>query len=352
MDPTIVARHWPVTPNIAHYEGAPGDWDTFVRSQPGWSHFHLHGWRSIMMGVLGHDSPYLAARSPDGRIVGVLPLVRVKSILFGHFLVSMPFLNYGGPLGDEYAVRALVDYAVAMSTKQGVSVLELRGRSAMPVQLPVSHRKITVLLDIPEGGSDALWKQFDTKVRNKIRRPQKEGVTMRFGHDQIKPFFDILARRMRDLGTPTQSRSFFDAIGASFPDDVTFGCAYHEDRAIAGGCAIRWGDEMEMTWSSALRDYDRLAPNMLMYWEFMRRAADTGARVFNFGRSTPNGGTHEFKRQWGTHDEPLWWYEQRVSGASTPAEGNGAVALGPRLWKKLPLSVANTLGPRIVRFIP
>lgn len=337
---------------VTHYNGSPAEWDSFVRAQPGWSHFHLHGWRAIMTDVLGHDAPYLVATSPDGVVRGVLPLVRVKSAVFGHFLVSMPFLNYGGPLGDDAAVRALVQHATAMSISDGVGVFELRARGALPLDLPVSHRKITVLMDIPEGGSDALWKQFHTKVRNKIRKPQKDGVTARFGPDQIAPFFDVFARRMRDLGTPTQPLALFESIAATFPDDVIFGCAYYEDRPIACGCTIRWGSETEMTWASALREYAKLAPTMLLYWEFMKGAADTGVRVFNFGRSTPNGGTHEFKRQWGTHDEPLWWYERRAPGATTPAEGQGAIGLGPRIWKKLPLTVANALGPRVVRFIP
>jgi hypothetical protein len=84
----------------------------------------------------------------------------------------------------------------------------------------------------------------------------------------------------------------------------------------------------------------------------MRHAAAAGVQTFNFGRCTPGGGTHRFKQQWGTRDEPLWWYERRTSGATTPAEGQGAASLGPRLWKKLPLGVANALGPRVIRFIP
>lgn len=341
-----------MTLTVARYDGPPERWDSFVRAQSGWTHFHLHGWRDVMSGVLRHDTPYLAATTPAGDLAGVLPLVRVRSALFGHFLVSVPFLNYGGPLGGDDAMRALADAAVELAARGDADVLELRSRAPLPVELPVSHRKITVLLDLPAEGSDALWKRLDAKVRSQIRRPQKDGVTVSTGADQVAPFFAVFSEHMRDLGTPTLPRSFFQAIQDRFGSDVTFACAYLAGRPIACGCAVRWGDETEMTWASSLGAFNRISPNMLVYWEVMRQAADTGVRTFNFGRCTPGGGTHRFKRQWGGRDEPLWWYERRRPGASTPAEGKGAVGLGPRLWRRLPLPVATALGPRVVRFIP
>jgi FemAB-related protein (PEP-CTERM system-associated) len=341
-----------LAPTVAPYDGASDAWDRFVRAQRGWSHFHLYGWRAIMRDVLGHDTIYLIARDADERWCGVLPLVRVKSTLFGHYLVSMPFLNYGGPLGTDDAVRALTSAACRIAREERADMLELRSRTELPVEMAASHRKITVVLELPADGPDALWKQFDAKLRSQVRRPQKDGVTMRFGHDQVTPFFDVFARHMRDLGTPTQSKRLFEAIAATFPDDVVFGCAYHSGVPIACGCGFQWDTEFEMTWASALRSHNKLSPNMLLYWEFMQAAQQRGATVFNFGRCTPGGGTHKFKRQWGAQDEQLWWYEQRADGASMPAEGQGAYRRGPELWKKLPLPIATALGPRIVRFIP
>jgi lipid II:glycine glycyltransferase (peptidoglycan interpeptide bridge formation enzyme) len=208
-----------------------------------------------------------------------------------------------------------------------------------------------VLLD-RTGGADALWKRLDSKVRSQVRRPQKDGVTVRTGADQVGPFYEVFSRHMRDLGTPTLSRGFFEAIARTFPNDVTFACAYLNERPIACGCGFRWDDEFEITWASSLREFNRQSPNMLVYWELMRSAADAGVTTFNFGRCTPGGNTHKFKRQWGSTDEPLWWYEHRAPGATTPAEGHGAVGLGPRVWRKLPLGIATALGPRVVRLIP
>jgi FemAB-related protein (PEP-CTERM system-associated) len=336
-----------------HRTGADA-WDTFARDQAGYTHFHRFAWKALIEDVFGHECEYLAARAPSGELAGVLPLVRVKSVVFGHYLVSMPFLNYGGPLGSPEAIGALANAAVAEARESGARLLELRSRVELPLELTASHRKITVVLDLPRD-HETLFTSFPAKLRSQLRRPQKEGVTVRFGLDQVQPFFQVFSRHMRDLGTPTLPRRFFEQVAARFPDDSCFACAWFEGQPIAAGAGFRWGSEFEMTWASSLTSFNRIAPNMLLYWEFMRRSIAEGATLFNFGRCTPGGGTHRFKRQWGSRDESLWWYQRSRDGvvdAATPSPDRGAFSLGPRIWKHLPLSVATALGPRIVRFIP
>ncbi len=303
-----------------------------------------------MRNVLGHETIYLAARR-DGELCGVLPLVHVRSVLFGHYLVSMPFLNYGGPLGDTDAVAMLAGEAVTIARRERVKLLELRNRYPMPIDLPVSHRKVTVLLDL-DGDAGTVFGRFDAKLRSQIRRPIKEGVEIRFGADQVEPFHRVFARHMRDLGTPAQPLALFREIAREFGDDSWFGCAWLNGEPIASGCGFHWRDEFEMTWASALQSHNRIAPNMLLYWSFMERAIERGVRTFNFGRCTPGGGTHRFKKQWGSRDQQLWWYDHSTTSATTPSADDSAFAWGPRLWRKLPLAVANVVGPRIVRSIP
>jgi FemAB-related protein (PEP-CTERM system-associated) len=340
--------------STASYSGDAREWDALVRATPGWTPFHLYAWKDIAERVLGHACHYLAAREDSGALAGVLPLVRVKSLLFGDFLVSMPFVNYGGPLGSPDAVPALARRAREVAEGLGVGLLELRSRGEQHgIELPVSHRKITVVLDLPPGGREALWKALPAKLRSQVRRPQKEGMQARFGADQLDPFYGVFARHMRDLGTPVQSRGLFEAIAQAFGDDAWFGCVYHGATPVAAGCGFRWGGEFEMTWAASLREYNAAAPNMLLYWAFMERCASDGMTRFNFGRCTPGSGTHRFKRQWGSRDEQLWWYQWSASGkTATPSPDDAGLAWGPRLWRHLPLPVANALGPWIVKKIP
>lgn len=342
---------------VSRFDGPASEWDAFVRAQRGWTHFHLFGWRTVIERVFRHECVYLAARhASTGELVGVLPTVRVRSMVFGHFLVSMPFLNYGGPLGSDEAVRGLTDEAAAIAKRTRVALLELRSRVPLPIELPVSHRKLTVVRDLV-ADPDALFASLPAKLRSQIKRPRKEGVEVRFGADQVGAFHRVFAQHMRDLGTPTQPRALFDAIAEVFPHDAHFAVAYHNDTPIACGCGFVWNGEFEITWASALRSHSAISPNMLLYWELMARMGQAGVSLFNFGRCTKDSGTYRFKMQWGGREEALWWYQliRRPSAtgeASTPSPDQGIFAMATRVWQRLPVPVANQLGPRIVRFIP
>jgi FemAB-related protein (PEP-CTERM system-associated) len=335
----------------APFDGTPTDWDGFGQSVPGWTGFHRWAWREVFESALKHEALYLAATS-GSRIEGILPLVEVDSVVFGRYLVSLPFVNYGGPLGTPAGVTSLIDAATAEARRRRVRLLELRSRIELATRLSVSHRKITVVLPLAATG-DALMKSFPAKLRSQIRRPFKEGLEVRFGNEQVGPFYSVFARHMRDLGTPVLPRRFFEAIATHLGDDAWFGCAYLGNRPVAGGVAIRWNAELEITWASALLEYNRISANMGLYWGFMERAMAEGIDTFNFGRCTPESGTHRYKRQWGGRDEMLWWYQESKSGVdATPSPDRGVYSLGPRVWKRLPLQVANLIGPRISRSIP
>lgn len=336
------------------HDGTAAEWDAFVRGREGSSFCHLAGWRDVIEGELGHPCTYLVARDADGRWAGVLPLVRVRSLLFGHYLLSMPFLSYGGPLGSPGARRALSEEATRIAGETGADLLELRGRGIDPEPpLERVERKITVVLDLPDD-PEVLWKDtLKSKVRSQVRRPMKEGMETRFGFDQIEPFYKVFQVNMRDLGTPVLPRGFFARIGEVLPDEVEFGCVYLGDEPVAAGCGFVWGSEFEITWASALREFSRMAPNMLLYWAFMERMVERGLGSFNFGRCTPGGGTHRFKQQWGGEDEPLPWGQWSPSGVvETPNPDRPVFRAATNVWSRLPLPVANRLGPVLARWLP
>lgn len=329
------------------------EWDAFGASQAGWTAFHRLAWRDVISSVFGHEFTPLAARDDAGALRGILPLCRVRSRLFGHFLVSMPFVSYGGPLGDDAAVRALASAADALARESGASLLEFRSARPLPLDWAVSHRKIAVVLPVIPGDPAATFKAFPSKLRSQVRRPDKSAVEFRDGHGQIPHFHAVFARHMRDLGTPSLPLAWFEALGRAFGDDLWVNVAWLEGIPIAGGVGFRWRDEFEMTWASSLRSHATHAPNMGVYWRLIERASREGLRRFNFGRCTPGGATHRFKSQWGAVDEDLHWYRGPSSRAdATPRPDSPKWSLATRAWQRLPLGIANALGPRIVRFLP
>lgn len=330
------------------------EWEAFVRAAEDSTFCHAGGWRGIMEDVLGHETMYVAARDGEGRWIGALPLVRVRSRLFGDYLVSMPFLNYGGPVGQSAARIQLARYAHRIAEDEGVDLLELRCRQPVESRLHLAHRKVAVILELPDE-PEKLWSErFPSKLRSQIRRPLKEGLEVRFGSEQVPAFYEVFSRHMRDLGTPVLPRSLFERIAAVFGDQALFGAVYRGEEPIAGGCGLAWRDELEMTWAASLREHNRTAPNMLLYWSFMERAIGQGMRAFNFGRSTPGVGTHRFKRQWGGEDVPLPWLQWSGSGVSaTPnPDGSGIYRLATTVWQRVPVPVASRVGPWLARALP
>lgn len=338
---------------ISRLDGPSAAWDAFVAASEGATFCHLAGWSGVMREVFGHESLYLVAADDAGGWRGVLPLIHVRSPLTGQHILSVPYLNDGGPLGDEPARAALASHAVELAERAGVRLLELRARRRIPGPLAPVARKIAVHLALP-ASADELWRSgFRAKLRSQIRRPITEGMETRFGPDQLEPFYRVFAHNMRDLGTPVLPRRFFERIAATFPDQVVFGAVYHHGRAVGAGCGFLWREEFEITWASTLREYNPLSPNMLLYWSLMELMIARGARRFNFGRCSPGSNTHRFKLQWGGVEVALPWLQWPRPADGAVAEPDGRfMQLAAQSWRRLPLPVANLVGPKLASHLP
>ena len=338
---------------VAEYDGTDEAWDAFVARAPNSRFAHLAGWRAIMSDVLGHECIYLAARDRDGELRGVLPLVRVRGLL-GHHLISMPFLNDGGPLGEPAVQEVLVAWAAADAARSGASLLELRSRSEVPGPVKPQNRKVTVHLPLPSS-LELLWeKTFRAKLRSPIRRPSKEGMVARCGASELSAFYEVFTRNMRDLGTPVLPRAFFERLADIFGARVLFtSVASRDGKAAAAACTLIWREEAEIVWASSLRQYNQLSPNMLLYARTMEESIACGARLFNFGRCTPGSPTHKFKLQWGGYDVPLSWPAwMRNGNGGIPSGDSAKFRLATAVWRHLPLAVANRFGPFLSRQLP
>ncbi len=344
-------------PEIRVEEAAPADaaWDDYVVGHPEASGYHLMAWRRVIEGVFGHRTFYLEAKDGQGRIHGVLPLVFFSSRLFGRFLVSLPFVNYGGVLADDAASQqVLVEHAVELAKKLAAGHIELRHSSQLNLQWVNKQHKASMRLDLP-GDFAILWEGFTAKLRSQIRRAEKEAMIARIGGEEILgDFYRVFSRNMRDLGTPIYGRSFFAEILKTFPKETRIGAVYLRGEAVAAGFLYGFRGVLEIPWASSDRRYNHLAPNMLLYNSVLKYACEQGFRIFDFGRSTPGSGPYRFKEQWGARPVPLHWYYWLANGRPLPdlSPSNTKFKLAISVWQRLPLFVSERLGPSIVRFIP
>jgi FemAB-related protein (PEP-CTERM system-associated) len=332
----------------------PQLWDAYVESRPDASNYHRWRWRKPIEDTFGHASYYLAARE-DEYIQGVLPLFWIRSHLFGSFLVSVPFFSYGGVLADTPPAReALLTEAAALARKLGARHVELRQGDAADYGWCGTSAKVMMEVELPPT-ADELWKRLSSRLRNKIRNAEKAGFRARWGGiEDVEHFYPVFADNMRNLGTPVYPRSWFENLCAQAPESIRIITLWDGKQPVAGAFLSPFRETMEAPWIASLPEGRKRYSSVLLYWTFLRYAIEQGSKRFDLGRCTPGGGTYEFKRLWGCIERPLHWYYWLAPGTPVPAlrPDNGKFQLAIRVWKHLPLFVANQLGPRIVRSLP
>ena len=324
---------------------SPQEWDSFLDAHPRATLYHTWRWTELLHEVFGFSVHRLAARDPSGRLAGVLPLVEQQGPIFGRRLVSLPFFNYGGPLGlSEDVEQDLLAQAAELARRRGVATLEIRDRTPRH-GLCVRTDKWTVELALPRD-ANTLDRQLGAKLRSQIRRADREEPVIACGGAElVAEFYGIFAATMRDLGTPVHPRRFFEVLIERLASDCTVVVVRLRGRAAAAAWLTHFRDRTEIPWAASLRERRTSSVNMRLYWECLLQAMQRGSRVFDFGRSTVDSGTYRFKLQWGGEARPLFWaYPLLPTGAATGGHGRLAQA-AQSLWSRMPLPLANRLGP-------
>lgn len=300
--------------------------------------------------------PYCLEATQAGEVVGLLPLAYVKSALFGRHLVGLPYLNTGGVLAKADAVRHQL-VSAAMDLADQLAVKQLQLRHEVPVEHPglaaPATGKVHMRLDLPST-VDALWKQLSAKVRNQVRKAEKESLRFEWGgQDKLNDFYAVFSRNMRDLGTPVYSRRLFAAMLQHLAGDAELCIVYADRLPVAAAIVIHGQGMTQVPSASSLREFNRSCPNMLLYWQLLVRSIERGQTRFDFGRSTAESNTYRFKEQWGAAPTPAAWQFYVRSGAALDLRPDqGKFQLATRLWQRLPLAVSRWLGPAIIRGIP
>lgn len=312
-------------------------------------------WLTALRDGLSH-SVYELIAERGGLVVGRLPVALVSSALFGRFLVSLPYINSAGlETDDSAAASGLIDEAVDLARELRVRYLEIRQERELTHPLLTDARMEKVLMRRPlPATADELWADLDPKVRNQIRKGQKsEFQVMWGGADQLDGFYDVFARNMRDLGTPVFGKRLFSSILRDLGADAELCVVRDGAKPVAAALLIHDADRTEVPSASALFEYRASNVNMLMYWHLLGRAIERGQAVFDFGRSSVDGNTYRFKKQWGAAPSPSVWQYHVLQGSRDALRpdnpGNRRLI---EIWKRLPVWLTRCIGPSIVRGIP
>ncbi|MEO3691075.1 FemAB family XrtA/PEP-CTERM system-associated protein [Roseateles paludis] len=325
-------------------------WDAFVFAAPDATFFHRAGWLRVIEQQFGHRGHFLYAES-GGDIVGVLPLVEVKSRLFGHSVASLPFGVYGGiAASNDEAVAALEAEAIRWAKDTGAEHLEFRNLEPRHLDWPRQDLYVTFRKEIlPEEEANML--AIPRKQRAMVRKGQKNGLTSHIDAN-VDRFFEVYADNVHRHGTPAMPKRYFAALLKEFGADAEVLTVCGPDgRLLSSVLSFYFRDECLPYYAGddeAARD---LAANDFKYWELMRRACARGLKVFDYGRSKQGTGPYAFKKNWGFEPKPLS-YEYvlfKRDGIPQNNPNNPKYQLLIKTWRRLPRAVVNWLGPHIVK---
>ena len=282
-------------------------WDKYIAQHPRSTHYHQHAWRALINRNFGHTSFYLEARHSDGSLSGILPVVHMKSALFGSFLLSMPWLIYGGAVASDKASHlALGNHVKQLMRDTNCSHVDLREVHSREGWMDITG-KVAMVRTLPDNQST-----FDTslgsKLRAQVKRADRIAPTITFGGSELVPdFYRVFSEKMRDLGTPVYHRQFFEDIARTFPESAVFVVVKVNGKPAAAACLMAYRDTLEVPWAAARKRYNKDGINMYMYHAMLEEAIRRGYRFFDFGRSTKGESTYRFKQQWGAEPHALEW---------------------------------------------
>ena len=329
-------------------------WNNYVTNNPAATIYHRAEWQDLFQCVYGLESAYFVAHNAHGQVAGVLPLMRLRSRLFGDFLISMPYFSRGGAVADHPVIeQELIHAANKHAAALGVTHIEYRD-DIQREGLPAQTHKVNMVLELPDSEED-LWRGFSSKLRAQIRRPQREKPRVYLGKSEyLSDFYAVYARNMRDLGSPAHSKKLIRNILERFPDNSWIILLRQHNIPVSAGLLLKHGRSMEIPLASTIRSANPLGMNMLMYWEVLKFSIQNNCDQFDFGRSSRNSGTFRFKQQWGARPKQLYIHYWLNKGIEIPSlnPSNPKYALLINTWKRLPVSLTRWIGPPIVKNLP
>lgn len=327
-------------------------WDRFVEAAPAATFFHRAGWRGVIEAAFRQQAHYLFTEQ-DGAITGVLPLVHMRSRLFGNRLISAPFCVYGGPLAaDAESGQKLVEAAIDKMRQLDARVVEFRTQGPAAEGWTVRSDLYATFRRPIDPDPEKNLKAIPRKQRAVVRKAFEYSLQSHSDRDADR-FHRLYAESVRNLGTPVFSRHYLRLLLDRFRNCSEVLTVLDGGKPIAAVLSFFFRDEVLPYYGANTPIARQRAASDFMYWEVMRRAAAQGARLFDFGRSKYGTGSFAFKKNWGFTPEPLHYQYWTRPGDAVPEINplNPKYELMIRAWKHLPLPVANLLGPGIVRGI-
>lgn len=322
-------------------------WDAYVENHPDGTFFHKAGWQTVIEKSFGHKTFYLFVEN-KGEITGILPMAMVSSLLFGKALVSTPFCVYGGAIAnDDKTLGLLYQEAGRLGKELKVTHFEIRNLNTKYSDWPEKDLYVTFRKEM-SAEPDENMTAIPRKQRAMVRKGIKAGLRTEITED-VEQFYNIYSLSVRNHGTPVFSKKYFEVLKTVFKKHCEIRVIYKADTPVSTVMTFYFKDEVMPYYGGGNLDARKHKAFDFMYWEIMKDVCQKGYRIFDYGRSKKGTGSYSFKKNWGFVPEPLHYQYNLLNTDSIPDVNplNPKYQLFIKLWRRLPLSVANTIGPFI-----
>ena len=325
-------------------------WDKYIENSADATFFHQSGWKQVVERAFGHKTYYLYAEE-QGKITGVLPLVHIKSPLFGNALISNAFCVYGGVVADNEHTRLELDqYACTLGRQLGVDHIEFRNREHITPERPYKKDLYVTFRKELDVDVDKNLMAIPRKQRAVVRKGIKAGLVSVIDKD-VERLFQAYSESVRNLGTPVFPKKYFKILQEVFKEQCEVLSVEHQGKHIASVMNFYFRGEVLPYYGGGTAEARAVYANDFMYWEVMRRAVEKGIKVFDYGRSKVGTGSYRFKKHWGFEEAPLFYEFELVKAEAMPDINplNPKYRFFIAAWKKLPLPVSQIVGPWLAR---
>ena len=332
-------------------EEAHASWDHYVERAPSATFFHRSAWQRVLQETFGHYPHYHYVES-DGEICGVLPLFLIKSRLFGNRLTSSPFCVAGSPVSESAEIEAMLDRnAISLLNELGADYIEYRDANRERNGWVKQSDLYATFLGEIENDADRQLKRIPRKQRAVLRKAMSTKALSWTLDEDTDDLFALYALSVRNLGTPVFPKRYFQKLKQEFGAACEILTVRHLGRPVSSVLNFYFRDRVMPYYTGSLPEARKLGANDLMYWQVMRRAVERGCRFFDFGRSKVGTGPYHFKTNWGFEPQPVTHQYYLKDGHALPRVNptNPRYRAFIALWQRLPLQLANALGPHFVK---
>ena len=331
-------------------------WDEYVDDHNNATPYHRFAWLLSIEQAYQHQNVSLLALDGD-KVVGVLPCVKMQKPFSKVSYCALPFCDLGHGLANDASIlQALQSEGLTLLQGEGGNSFDYRDSVNTLPSDELAGKKVRMVLPLP-GDSETLLAGFKSKLRSQIRKAEKNGLSCVIANsqNQIDDFYQIFAINMRKLGSPVHSKKWFENLFKHYDQHIVLSVVYSDNVPVGAGIVLRSANKAAIPWASTVAEYNKLAPNMMLYWSLLEHVSNLGCTEFDFGRSTYDEGTYKFKRQWGAEAVPLAWSNLVPSSNNLTENNTDNVSqiriLVEKVWSKLPLAVTTLVGPKIRKHI-